>query len=123
MRQHPFVCVQWAGKEVGELQKQKAKPVTFREKKESAEEGPWEFTTHKRPLMLLHSPPATRFSGGPGLILPLLCWRPCFRPLWSPPTGGALTPTTQQVCAAGVGNPDSTNNRNDMFLATLIKYP
>lgn len=63
------------------------------------------------------------FSSGPGLALPLLCRRPCFRPLWSPSDGGAPTPVIQQACVAALGNSESTNNRNDIFLATLNKYP
>lgn len=64
-------------------QKSQAKPETSRQKKghQPRNERPWRFTTHKRP----HPPPPlppppTRFSGGPGLTLPLLCRRPCFRP-------------------------------------------
>lgn len=46
MEQHPFVCVQWAGKEMNYRstrsynRSRQAKPVTSRGKKVSAEEGP-----------------------------------------------------------------------------------
>lgn len=124
MQQHPFVCVQWAGKEMNHRRtrsynrSRQAQPVTSREKKISPVDYNSQEASHPPP----HSA-YTGFSGGPGLTLPLLCWRPCFRSLWSPPDGGAPTPIIQQVCVAAVVDPESTNNGNDIFLATLNKHP
>lgn len=68
-------------------------------------------------------PPTARFSGRPGLILPLLCRRPCFRPLWAPLTGGDPAPPIQQTWVAAVGTPDATNNRNGASLALWTTTP
>lgn len=63
------------------------------------------------PFTLLHPPPTIRLSAVMDLFLPIFCWTPCFRPLWSPvvwwhlyphcPVGGMWLGWTVQILLTG----------------------